>query len=304
VTTTRGASAAAIQHHYDVGNDFYKLWLDPTTMSYTAALFGPDPERRSLDAAQQAKVDHHVQAARAARQPRVLDIGCGWGNMLFSLVRRHGVAHATGLTLSREQASYIAQQNDSRVEVKLESYVDHTPSEAYDAIVSVESIEAFARFGLSSDQKVDVYRELFAKAHAWLRPAGWFSLQMITYGNAPNGSFDSFIAEESFRESDLPRLAEICEACDGLFSVEALQNDRADYARTLRFWLNGLREHREEALAIVGPEVYRRYGNYLRLCVHMFESGACDLHRVALRRIDSPRVHQRAAQRSKIGVGS
>jgi cyclopropane-fatty-acyl-phospholipid synthase len=302
--TTRGASAAAIQHHYDVGNDFYQLWLDPTTMSYTAALFADDGATQSLDAAQSAKVDYHVRTARAANQSRVLDIGCGWGNLLYALVNRHGVAHATGLTLSQAQARYLGQHPDPRLDVRLESYLDHDPSEAYDAIVSIEAIEAFARNGLSSDQKIDVYRELFEKAHSWLRPGGWFSLQMITYGNAPDGSLDSFIADEIFPESDLPRLSQICAACDGLFSIEALRNDRADYARTLRCWLGGLRERREQAIARVGTDVYRRYDNYLRLCIYMFDSGACDLQRVALRRIDAPRRHKPEAGLNNRGVVS
>src|SRR5262249_11880260 len=148
----------------------------------------------------------------------------------------------------------------------------------------------FVRLGLKRPEKVGIYRDLFARAHRWLKPGGWFSLQMITYGNAPEGALDSFIAQDIFPESDLPRLSEVMEGCDGLFSVEGLRNDRADYARTLRGWMDGLRRHRDEALEKVGPAIVRRYEEYLRLCVYMFESGACDLHRVALKRIDAPRV--------------
>jgi cyclopropane-fatty-acyl-phospholipid synthase len=293
--TAQGASAEAIRHHYDVSNDFYRLWLDPGTMSYTAALFDGADAADDLSRAQQRKVDHHVSAARARGAERVLDIGCGWGNMLFSLVGRHAVKKAVGLTLSDAQARYVLDRGDPRVEVRTESYRRHVPDQPYDAIVSVEAIEAFARLGLSRTEKTEIYRDLFERAHAWLKPSGWFSLQMIAYGNAPDGAFDSFIARDVFPESDLPRLSEIMEACDGLFSVESLRNDRADYARTLRGWIDGLRGHREEAIGAVGPAVVRRYDEYLRLCVYMFDSGACDLHRVAFRRIDAPHARRRRA---------
>ena len=288
--TTRGASAEAIQHHYDVSNDFYRMWLDPKTMSYTSGIFQLDDPNQSLSDAQRTKVDYHAQTARAANQARVLDIGCGWGNMLFSLVRDHNVKHATGLTLSKAQRRHILDAGDPRIEVRLESYVDHAPESEYDAIVSVEAIEHFARFGLSWAEKVDIYRELFSKAHAWLKPGGWMSLQMTTYGNSCSASFDQFVAEEIFREADLPRLSEICAACDGLFSVETVLNGREHYVRTLRHWLAGLRSRRADAIATAGMEVYRRYDTFLRLSTYMFESGACDLQRIALRRIDTPRV--------------
>lgn len=288
--TVSGASAEAIRHHYDVSNEFYRMWLDPATMSYTAALYATPGAPEDLSSAQARKIEHHVGAAEARGKARVLDIGCGWGNMLFSLVDQYGVGHATGLTLSDAQAGYVSSRAHPKVEVRVESYAQHEPVEPYDAIVSIEAIEAFARLGLTRAEKISIYRDLFQRAHRWLKPSGRFSLQMIAYGNAPSGSFDRFIAEEIFPESDLPRLSEIVDASDGLFSVEMLRNDRRCYARTLRAWMEGLRRHRDVAIETVGPVVYRRYDEYLRLCVFMFESGACDLHRIAFRRIDAPRV--------------
>src|SRR5262249_8376700 len=104
VLSYQGASTAAIQSHYDVGNQFYELWLDPTR-SYSCALWdGPDD---SLETAQKRKLDYLVEGARAAGTGRVLDVGCGWGGLLHRLVRIHDVKRVTGLTLSQAQADHV-----------------------------------------------------------------------------------------------------------------------------------------------------------------------------------------------------
>lgn len=282
-----GASPEAIRRHYDLGNEFFALWLDAPTMSYTAALY--DAPTEELRRAQERKIDHHAAAARAGGAARVLDIGCGWGNLLRRLVSVHGVAHGVGLTLSPNQAAWIARQPDPRLEVRIESWEDHVPAAPYDAIFSIESIEAFVRPGRSRDEKIATYRQLFDRCHAWLRPGGWMSLQMIAYGNASPADLDSFIASQIFEESDLPSLSEVAQAVEQRFEIVTLRNDRDDYARTLRAWLRRLQARRAEAVALAGDAVVARFENYLRLCIYIFVSGGCDLHRIALRRIDRPR---------------
>jgi cyclopropane-fatty-acyl-phospholipid synthase len=113
-----GASAAAIQYHYDIGNDFYHLWLDPTK-TYTCALWDSATD---IEQAQIAKLDYHIQEARASHSKRVLDIGCGWGCALHRLVTAADVEQAVGLTLSRSQAAYIRAQSWPDVTVLLESW--------------------------------------------------------------------------------------------------------------------------------------------------------------------------------------
>jgi cyclopropane-fatty-acyl-phospholipid synthase len=287
-TKLPGASAEAIRHHYDAGNEFYALWLDESTCSYTAALY--EDEAEPLERAQERKLDHHLIAAGAPNASRILDIGSGWGNLLSRAVNVHGVSHATGLTLSREQAAYLAKVADPRLDVRVEHWFDHTPDAPYDAIFSIESIEAFVKPGLPRAEKVRTYRDLFDRCHRWLRPGGRLSLQFIAYGNAFPEDLDSFISAEIFPESDLPYLSEIAEASERLFEIVTLRNDRADYATTLRAWLARLKARRAEAVALVGEEVVARYEQYLRLCIYMFASGGCDLHRVAFRRIDRPRL--------------
>jgi cyclopropane-fatty-acyl-phospholipid synthase len=284
----RGASVEAIEAHYDLGNDFFELWLDES-MTYTCALWDAANPQDTLAGAQARKRNYLIGEALAAHTPRVLDVGCGWGGLLRHLVAEHGVTQATGLTLSRAQADFIEAQSSAGVEVLVESWADHVPQAPYDAILSVEAFEAFARLGQSSLEKTALYREFFECCHAWLVPGGRLALQTIAYGNAGPEDFDEFIASEVFPESDLPRLAEIASSIERLFEVVTVRNRRADYVLTLRAWLVRLKAQRARAVALVGEAVVVRFERYLRLSIYMFDVGTCDLLQFTLRRIDHPR---------------
>ncbi len=286
---SHGASAAAIESHYDVSNEFYALWLDPALV-YTCALWEAGDAPQALGVAQQRKIDHFAAALGIREGMHVLDIGCGWGGMLRRFRQWHGAAGGVGITLSPRQAAYAAENPVQGIDVRVQSWVDYEPDRQFDAIVSIESIEAFARRHLSRDEKVRIYRALFERARSWLAPSRCFGLQAIAYGTATPEDFDSFIAESIFPESDLPRLSELIEAADGLFEVVSLRNDRQHYVLTLKSWLSRLKRERPRARALVGDDIVKRFEDYLRLSWHMFASGACDLHRVVLRRIDSPRL--------------
>lgn len=295
---TGGASPAAIEAHYDLGNAFFGLWLDEA-MVYTAALWDPDDPGEPLEAAQRRKIDALLgwaapEGASGLAGKRVLDVGCGWGGLLARAVEAHGAAEAVGLTLSPSQRAYVEGLGRPGVAVRLEDWNDHRPASPYDAVVSVEAIEAFARLGLPPAEKLAVYRRFFERAHGWLAPGGRLVLQAITYGNSGPEDFDGFIASEIFPESDLPRLAELAEAWERRFEVEIIRNRRHDYARTLKAWRERLRARRPEAVAEVGEEVVVRFERYLRLSAHMFSHGTCDLLQLALRRIDAPRPRRAA----------
>ncbi|WDD95770.1 cyclopropane-fatty-acyl-phospholipid synthase family protein [Burkholderia sp. FERM BP-3421] len=277
-----GASADAIQHHYDVGNPFYALWLDPG-MTYSSALWLDGSE--DLETAQRNKQDWHIDRSGIARGKRLLDVGCGWGGLMRRALARHPEIECVGLTLSQAQADYINALNESRIEVRLESWADHQPDQGYDGIVSVGAFEHFARLDQPLDEKIAGYRRFFTFCHDRLGPEGQVSLQTITYENAAREQFSAFFATEIFPESDLPHLAEICEAARGLFEIVELRNDRHHYARTLRHWQRRLREHKEEALALVGEAKYRDYDKYLALMVVAFHTGTMNLSRLALRRL-------------------
>jgi cyclopropane-fatty-acyl-phospholipid synthase len=176
----RGSSAEAVQHHYDVGNEFYSLWLDPT-LTYTCALWDDDA-RDTLEAAQLRKLDYHAAQARVGGARRVLDIGCGWGSMLRRMVEAHGVERAVGVTLSRAQTDYVARLGVPGVEVRFENWFDHRPAQPYDAIISICAIEHAARLGLVRRQRVAAYRTFFRHCHALLAPGRRMSLQTMAYG--------------------------------------------------------------------------------------------------------------------------
>ena len=283
-----GASPKAIEHHYDLSNDFYQLWLDPT-MTYTCAMWDKTEENESLESAQLRKIDFHAQNIQAQGKKRVLDIGCGWGGALKRLVDVHQVEQGIGLTLSKKQLEWVNNFSDPRIKVFLESWAEHNPYEPYDAIISVEAFEAFAKPKLSLEEKIYVYRTFFEKCHQWLNPGGLISLQTIAYGNTRPEDLDEFIASDIFPESDLPRLAEIAEAIECLFEIVTLRNERHDYIQTLKEWRSRLRKNREVAIELVGEKEVIKFERYLRLSVYMFETGNCDLHRITFRRIDNPR---------------
>jgi cyclopropane-fatty-acyl-phospholipid synthase len=291
-TTARpGATLQAIQRHYDVGNEFYRLWLDDS-MNYSGAMWAPGD---SLESAQLRKVDHHIAAAHAAKAERVLDVGCGWGAVLRRLVERAGVRQAVGLTLSQAQADWIASQQLPRVEVRVENWLDHVPAQPYDAIISIGAFEHFARVEDSDEKRIEGYRAFFRSCRSWLRRGGRMSLQTFAYGNlrsreeAHLSAGTRFLAREIFPETDPPRLSDIAVAIDGEFEIEQLRNDRKDYARTCMAWLKRLRAVRPQAVDLVGADVVARYERYLQLSTLGFETGNLLLFRIALRRIDQAR---------------
>ncbi len=287
-----GASAEAIAHHYDVGNKFYALWLDDT-LSYTCAHFSGN-QALSLHDAQNAKLDLVLQMAGVDNLPhkglaakRLLDIGCGWGGLLRH-ARKKGLGEAVGLTLSREQEAFIAAAAIPDVKAHYMDWREFERTPRFDIVTLVESIEAFVRPNMSREQRTAVYRHLFEHCHALTNFGATFVIQMITYGNAGPEHLDAFIAERIFPESDIPRLGEVCTAAERLFEPITLYNHRDDYVRTLRKWLNALKTHREEAIALVGSRKVADYETYLRLSMAMFERGTCDLIRLSFRRVDTP----------------
>jgi cyclopropane-fatty-acyl-phospholipid synthase len=283
----RGATAAAIRDHYDLGNDFYALWLDPQ-LSYSAAMWSAGDD---LATAQGRKLDYHIANAKAQGKSRVLDIGCGWGAMLRRLVERGGVEHATGLTLSVAQADHVSALG-LPVDVHIQSWTEHEPRQPYDAIISVGAFEHFARIEFSELQKVEAYREFFERCHDFLVPDGHLSLQTFAYNgrrsrtSAATSEATKFLALEIFKETDPPRAANICEAIEGVFEITTWRNDRVDYAKTCRVWSENLKARRGEAIALVGAEAVERYERYLSYSYLGFMSGNLGLYRIGLRRID------------------
>jgi cyclopropane-fatty-acyl-phospholipid synthase len=293
-----GASAAAIRAHYDVGNDFYRLWLDET-MTYSAAMWRDERDTSSLADAQRRKIAWHLHHSEANRVESLLDIGCGWGGLLraAATMRAEGapqLVRATGLTLSDAQVELshqtfekdglggaISRQN---VDIRLESWIDHDPAEPYGAIVSIGAFEHFTRPQDDPVAKTRIYRDFFAHCRDWLKSDGRMTLQTIAYGDPnPNAKAASFMAD-IFPDSDLPSLGLVLNAVDGLFEIERVRNDRVDYARTCDSWASNLHARRAEAVALVGAAQTRRYERYLKLSAWGFWSNHLHLLRFKLKR--------------------
>ncbi len=292
--TRRGASPEAIRRHYDVANEFYELWLDPT-LCYSCALWEDDEPDSMLELAQLRKLDFHAHQVQAENVERVLDIGCGWGALVRRLVETHGVRHVTGLTLSDAQAVWCAQRPDPRVVIRIESWLDHNPDAPYDGIISVGAFEHFAKAEWPDAQRIAAYRAFFASCRDWLKPGGRLSLQTIAWGNVDvahvkNQVETKFIFDEIFPESVLPTLADIIAASDGLFEVINLRNDREHYARTCQVWYQRLVARKAEALRIVDLDVYNRFVRYLKLSAITFNASYSGLLRIGFRRWDEPRT--------------
>ena len=273
-----GASAEAIQAHYDTGNEFYRLWLDPT-LAYSCALW----DDASLAEAQIHKLDYHIGEAQAARAPRVLDIGCGWGSLLERLTVFHGVGRAVGITLSEAQARYIEARALAGVAVRLESWADHRSAEPYDAIISIGAVEHFVRPETPGDERIQIYRHFFERCRALLRPGGFLSIQTMAYGM---GRFRASALASIFPESDLPRLVELVEATERLFEIVRLRNDPRDYSRTGRIWLDAIRRNRERIVALVGTARTLEYERFLSSGIKGYDAGVFNLYRMTLRRVD------------------
>ena len=255
-----------ISEHYDLGNDFYKLFLDPT-MTYSAALFESDS--KSLTDAQIAKYDRLCRQLKLKAGERVLEIGSGWGGFTLHAVKHYGV-HVTTVTISEEQHKYAAELFEKEgitalAEVKKMDYRLLTGQ--FDKIVSIEMIEAVGEAFL------DVY---FAKCHELLKPGGLFALQMIT---CPDSRYDTlrknvdWIQKHIFPGSLLPSLRRVHESLErtGDLFLHDLKDMGLHYAETLRRWRIEFNrnENRVRELGF-DARFLRKWNYYLSYCEAAF----------------------------------
>lgn len=263
--------------HYDMGNDFFRLVLDPE-MIYSCALFEDGDD---LVTAQRRKLDHHIEAAGAANAAQVLDIGCGWGAMLRRLVDHAGVAHAVGLTLSPSQAAWIRDGKNPKIEVLEQDWRDHKPERRYDAIISVGAFEHFVQKGLDPAAKLKSYREFFAYCDSVLAINGKVSLQTIAYSERTKVQP---LLDKTFPESDLPLEWEPIAAAEGTFSLIAARNDADHYYRTLVLWEQNLLANYDKAVELVGKSNTDEFRRYLRMSAGGFRAGMVSLMRYSFRK--------------------
>jgi len=264
------SNRANIQHHYDVSNAFYRMWLD-SRLVYSCAYFRSDGE--TLDDAQVAKLDHICRKLRLEAGERFLDIGCGWGALLFHAAERYGV-EATGITLSKNQLEHVrgqiaARGLEGRVKVELRDYLDLPENALYDKIASV---------GMFEHVGVKRFPKYFGKISRILKPGGFVLNHGITHNPLGADSLGSgigdFVEEYVFPGGELTHVANVIEgmAAQGLEVIdgEAL---REHYAKTLWRWCERLEGAADAARGEVGEERYRVWRIYLAGSAHAFDRG-------------------------------
>jgi cyclopropane-fatty-acyl-phospholipid synthase len=266
----RRDNKANIQHHYDVSNAFYRLWLD-RQMVYSCAYFRSATD--SIDTAQAQKLDHICRKLRLEPGERFLDIGCGWGALILHAAKNYGV-DATGITLSQNQHDHvkarIAEEGlQGRVHVELRDYLDLPEDRPYDKIAS---IGMFEHVGIRN------YPRYFGKIRRVLKPGGFVLNHGITHnwlGATSLGSgIGDFIEQYVFPGGQLAHVSRVMQglAAEGLEVVdgEAL---REHYARTLWHWVDRLEANAEAARREVGEERFRVWRIYLAGSAHAFDRG-------------------------------
>ncbi len=269
-----------VQSHYDLSDDFFRLFLDPT-QTYSCAYFERDD--MTLEEAQLAKID--LSLGKLGLQPgmTLLDVGCGWGATLRRAIERYDV-NAIGLTLSRNQQAHVQKTFDamdterSRV-ARLEGW------EQFDGKVDrIVSIGAFEHFGF------DRYDDFFKMAYEALPDDGVMLLHTIVQASKEEVEerglpitmkhlkFFKFIMDEIFPGGRLPSVELVKDRATAAgFTIELVQPLRLHYARTLDHWSAALEEHKDEAIRIQSQEVYDRYMKYLTGCADLFRDGYIDV---------------------------
>lgn len=251
-----GASQEAIEFHYDMPAEFFKLWLGKS-MTYTAARYSKPG--MSMDEAQLDKINYHLDSAKVSEGGRMLDIGCGWGTLLKSAVTLRGAASAHGLTLSPLQHKYINSLEIPNVSAVLQSYEHYTPDAPFDSITSVGAFEHFVQPESTKQERHDTYSKLFENIGKWLKPGGQFSLQTMAWGDANPAERDMIKIHDIFPESDLPEIAEVIDTASPFLELVSMENRPLDYAQTLAAWAEGLKANRDKAVEMVGEESYKFY---------------------------------------------
>lgn len=272
----RKSTGPEIQFHYDVGNDFYELWLDPS-MLYTCAYYRKESD--DLSTAQINKLNHICRKLRLLPGDRLLDIGCGWGGLVMHAAEHYGV-DATGITLSSAQSIYAQERITERglgdrCRVQMLDFRDLPASARFDKISSVGVTEHVP------ENKQPAY---FARAFQALEPAGLFlnhcevSIRAARQSNRLGSRIarwlwkrDQFIDKYVFPDAKLVPLASVLGSAEGAgFEVRDVESLREHYIMTLRAWLRGLEKRKIDAIKRVGERTYRVWRLYMSAGAYSF----------------------------------
>lgn len=274
-----------VQSHYDLSDDFFALFLDPTR-TYSCAYFERDG--MTLEEAQLAKIDLALGKCDLRPGMTLLDVGCGWGSTIMRAMERYDV-NVVGLTLSHNQYEYVnglleAYPGPRRGRVLLQGWEGF--DEPVDRIVSIGAFEHFRR---------ERYEAFFDKCFGLLPTDGRMLLHTIVYYNRHEVrakglpynreilEFYKFLACEIFPGGQLPEREWVIDYARTVgFEVERVHKIGSNYAPTLDHWARALAEHRDEAIALTSRETYDTYLKYLSGCVRLFREGYLDVMQFGL----------------------
>ena len=269
-----------IQAHYDLSDEFFRLFLDET-QTYSCAYF--EREDMTLEEAQLAKIDLALGKLHLEPGMTLLDIGCGWGATMKRAIEKYDV-NVVGLTLSRNQAAHV-QKVLAAIPGGRERRVELRGWEEFDGSVDrIVSIGAFEHFGY------DRYGRFFDMAYEAMPEDGRMLLHTITRASPQDREdkklpvtmtllkFTKFIADEIFPGGQIPIIAEVEKfAGETGFTIERIHRLREHYAKTLDIWAETLESRHADAVALQSEEMYERYMKYLTGCSNFFHKGYTDL---------------------------
>ena len=251
---TEKVSKQDVQSHYDIGNDFYEMWLDPT-LTYSCAYFASEED--SLETAQWNKVRHILNKLHAQEGETLLDIGCGWGTLIFTAAKEYHL-EATGVTLSQEQYDYVSQKIideglEGRVHVYLKDYRELT--ETYDHVTSVGMFEHVGKENLAT---------YFEQVNARLVDNGTALIHGIT-GQHDGAGVDAWINKYIFPGGYIPNIAEnVNHIMQASLQIDDIEPLRRHYQRTLEMWTKNFHDVEESVIAKYGERFYRMWDLYLQ----------------------------------------
>lgn len=272
---TRQSDKQSIQFHYDVSNDFYKLWLDPN-MVYSCAYFEQGDE--TLEAAQLKKIDHILTKIQLQPKQTLLDIGCGWGALVIRAAQKFD-AKCVGITLSENQFRHATERVQAeglqdRVEIRLQDYRDVKGQ--FDRITSVGMFEHVGRKHL-----VDYFRIM----HNLLKDDGFAMNHGITSVSTDmkdaNLGGGEFIDRYIFPNGELPHVGHAIAAMQqGGLEVFDVENLRRHYARTLTHWVDNFEANAAEVQRHIDIERYRAWRLYLAGCAYSFKHDQMSIYQL------------------------
>lgn len=263
-----------VRSHYDIGNDFYRLWLDDT-MSYSCGYFMNEDD--TLYQAQVNKVDYILKKLYLKEDMTLLDIGCGWGFLLIEAAKKYKV-RGTGITLSEEQYKECQRRIkeeglEDYVKVELMDYRDLPKlGEQFDRVVSVGMVEHVGH---------DNYKLFLECANRVMKKGGLFLLHFISALKEHPG--DAWIKKYIFPGGMIPSLREMVnKMAEFDFHTIDIENLRLHYNRTLRCWRKNYLEHLDEVRAMFDEKFVRMWDLYLAACAATFHNGIIDLHQILM----------------------